>query len=154
MKREIVAAWRDGRSYVLVERTAAGTYHAGATRRSYSLPADVRKEADLAASIDAALTFEGPKELLFPAPKPTIDAVLAALEPRHPLLTAPDAELVAAVSRLLEDPSFLKLNLTKWEVDFLASMPAVMLRWRRLTTKQRQCCRDIVEKILGGNTEA
>lgn len=137
-KEEIVGAWDSGKGYSasIVFKTPYGTAHAGATRKWYAVPEDVKKDVDLLQKIHAAVAD--------PAPPPPV------VWPKpHPLLVAPDNELAAAFQRWRDDPeSTMSALLNDWEFKFACDAPVVFEKWNGFTWKQRKCLREIVKKIL------
>lgn len=66
----------------------------------------------------------------------------------HLLRVCDDKALAEAFERLVKEPSFSKLSLTKWEFELAAEAPSVFLRWGGFTWKQRKYLREIVKKIV------
>lgn len=124
---KIVGAWWDRKSkasYQVVYTTGLGTAHAGALRKPWRVPDDVRQDVQVVSRIAE-----------------TVPAV-------HPLLRCDDAELAAAFERLLADESFAKIGLSDWEFRLASDAPSVFLKWGGFTWKQRKYLREIVKKIV------
>lgn len=66
---------------------------------------------------------------------------------RNVLLSCDDQELAAAFERLVKEPSFAKISLTKWEFELAANAPTVFLEYGSFTWKQRKYLRQIAKKI-------
>jgi hypothetical protein len=133
-KEQIVGAWWPGKDarrgktgYLIVYFTETGTAHAGDLRKPWRVPDEARSDVNVLSKISEA-SFEAPKS--------------------HPLLFGTDKALAEAFERLLKEPSFAKLNLTKWEFELAADAPGVFLKWGGFTWKQRKYLREIVKKIV------
>lgn len=133
-KEQIVGAWhakegalRGTTGLQIVYRTDFGTAHAGAIRKSWHVPNEVRADVAFVSKV---------AEASFVVPKP------------HPLLMCDDKELAEAFERLVADPSFSKLGLTEWEFKLAADAPSVFVKWGGFTWKQRKYLREIVKKIV------
>lgn len=131
----VVGAWWTGANatrgktgYLIVYFTELGTAHAGDLRKPWRVPKDVRSEVNVVSKI---------VEASFEISKP------------HPLLVCDDKELAEAFERLVKEPSFVKLGLTKWEFELAANAPGVFIQWGGFTWKQRKYLREIVKKIVG-----
>ena len=132
---KIIGAWHVGKNGLrgktglqIVFRTELGTAHAGDLRKHWRVPDEVRSDVAFVSKI---------AEASFEVPKP------------HPLLVCDDKELAEAFERLVQEPSFVKLGLTKWEFELAANAPSVFIKWRGFTWKQRKYLREIVKKIVG-----
>lgn len=133
-KDEIIGAWearfdaRRGKTgFQVVYRTSLGTAHAGDLRKPWRIPSDAVKTAGVVSKI-AAVSIEVPRA--------------------HPLLTCDDKTLAEAFERLVEEPAFTKIVLTKWEFELAANAPSVFIKWGEFTWKQRKYLREIVKKIV------
>lgn len=135
-KEQIVGAWCEAREEVLrgktglqiVWRSEFGTAHAGDLRKPWRVPDEVRFTLGFVSKV-AASSFEISKP--------------------HPLLVCDDQELAEAFERLMKEPAFTKIDLTKFEFELAANAPSVFIRWGGFTWRQRKCLREIVKKIVG-----
>jgi len=130
----IVGAWhakedalRGKTGLQIVYRTDLGTAHAGDLRKPWHVPDEVRSTVNVVSNV---------VEASFEIPKP------------HPLLVCDDKALAEAFERLVQEPSFAKLKLTKWEFELAANAPSVFIEWGGFSWKQRKCLREIVKKIV------